>query len=93
MFLERPISNVTVRLDPSPTPESIPASNRCDVADADRPHDLVPARRACEIAVRLGTEASRRISSASEGVLRREPVGGVLELEQARNSGPEVVLG
>ena len=43
--VEPAIRFVAVGLDPSPAAERVAARDRCDVADTDRPHDLVPAAR------------------------------------------------
>ena len=92
-LVESAIAAVAVCLDPAPASERVTARDRCDVADADRAHDLVPARRAREVAAGLGAQAPRRVGAPSEHVLRREIVARVLELERAPKLRAVVVLG
>jgi hypothetical protein len=93
LLLEGPILAVTIRLDPAPASHGVSAGDDCDVPDAGHPHDFIPASRPCEIAASLGIEAHGRVGTASDDVLRRESVVGVLELEHSWHAGSVVVFG
>src|SRR5439155_23419824 len=90
---EPPIGSVAVSLEPPPASERIPASDGGDVANTDRSHDFVPARRECKVTAGLDTQAPRRVRPPSEDLLRREVVVRILELKRARKSRAIVMLG
>jgi hypothetical protein len=87
------IRSVAVRLDPAPAPERVPAGDDSDVSDADEPQNLVPAERTREVAACLRIQAGGRVGPASQDVLGRKVVAGILQLERAGHVAPIVVIG
>jgi hypothetical protein len=90
---ERGVVLVSVRLDPAPAPEPVPAGDGRLVANSDRPQHLVPARRARKVASGLGTQAPDWVRTPRQRAHRGEVTAGVLELEQATNAWAIVVVG
>ena len=93
VLFESAITVAAIDLDPSPASERVTARGSCNVADSDRPQDLVPAWRAREIAAGLEAEAAGTACAPGEIMFRREVLTRVLEFERPSKPRAVVVIG